>query len=318
MVCRSVISVLLLGVFLSSGCQEARPGEAQASGAADAGQPPEAVAEKPAEPAAAEVKVGDYAWLTGLTTEVEPLSARFAPPKGFKRVSVQAGGFGEWLRGLPVRKDRDAVHAFTGNPIEAPAAAVVLLDIGDRDLQQCADMVIRMHAEYLWARDDKENIAYHFTSGDESAWKSWQLGERFKVSGNKVTRRRGGVRMGNYGEFRRYLDHTFRYAGTRSLGKDSDPVSPLAMLMAGDFFVQPGGPGHAVILLDVATDEAGSFVALIGQGFMPAQDFHVVKGEGSGVLDGVWFVLPKEGGSLDTPSWKPFSRAEARRFRHVF
>ena len=123
--------------------------------------------------------------------------------------------------------------------------------------------------------------------------------------------------MDTYGEFRRYLKHTFRYAGTKSLAKDSDLISPEGMLMAGDFFVQPGSPGHSVVILDVAVDAGGRFVALIGQGFMPAQDFHVVKGEGPKIIDGVWFVLPKAGEVLATPSWRPFKRQEARRFRHV-
>lgn len=78
--------------------------------------------------------------------------------------------------------------------------------------------------------------------------------------------------------------------------------------------VTHGSPGHAVVVLDVAQNDTGERVALLGQGFMPAQDFHVIRDHGQGVKNGVWFVLPEVGEKLDTPSWRPFSRSQARRF----
>lgn len=50
----------------------------------------------------------------------------------------------------------------------------------------------------------------------------------------------------------------------------------------GDVLVHPGFPGHAVILLDVARDEAGTTWVLVGEGYMPAQDFHVELGPRAG------------------------------------
>ncbi len=40
--------------------------------------------------------------------------------------------------------------------------------------------------------------------------------------------------------------------------------------------MQPGAPGHAVLVLDLATDAQGHRVVLLGQGFMPAQSFSVL------------------------------------------
>jgi len=103
------------------------------------------------------------------------------------------------------------------------------------------------------------------------------------------------------------------YAGTRSLHRDSTPVPEGAPLQPGDFFVQGGSPGHAVVLLDIAEHPDGRRVALVGQGFMPAEDIHVLRWDASrGTLDGVWFLL--DDGELSTPSWAPFARDEARRF----
>jgi hypothetical protein len=185
--------------------------------------------------------------------------------------------------------------------------------VGKRDLQQCADSAIRLHAEYLWYREQAHEAAYHFTSGDRSSWTDWRRGERFVIAGSKVGRIRGAPRANSHRAYRGWLTHLFRYAGTRSLARDSDAVGarPFA---AGDFFVQPGGPGHAVMIVDVAEHSDGRRAALIGQGFMPAEDFHILESRGRATVDGVWFLLPAGMGHVSTPSWTPFSRRQARRF----
>ncbi len=258
-----------------------------------------------------------YAWLEG-AKEAPPLvrlEDRFPAPAGFARVEAKPGSFALWLRGLPLEQDRVQVRSYKGDPIQASAAAVLHWDVGEVDAQQCADSILRLWAEYLWQAGRADEAAFHFTSGDETSWTGWRKGERFSVQGAKVKKSVGQARANTHEEFRRWLDLVFRYAGTRSLPTDSAALSPKAPLQPGDFFVQPGGPGHAVIVLDVATHPDGRRVGLVGQGFMPAQDFHVLKGSSPEAVEGVWFVLPDDAaGVLDVPSWRPFARDEARRF----
>lgn len=269
-------------------------------------------------PAAAEATVdaAAYPWLADLPAPLPamvPLHARFAPPAGFARVEVAPGGYAAWLRGLPLRTDRVHVLAYDGRRLVRPSAAVAVLDVGARDVQQCADTALRLHAEYLWHRGAADAAAYHFTSGDRSSWRDWRAGERFRVAGSKVERYRGAKRPATRAAWRGWLDHLFRYAGTRSLRLDAKPVGERPF-EAGDVLVQPGGPGHAVILLDLARHPDGRVAALIGQGFMPAEELHVLTMPGA--LDGLWFVLPAgpDEGVL-TPSWPtPFRRAHALRF----
>jgi len=192
--------------------------------------------------------------------------------------------------------------------------AVVPMDVGRSDLQQCADSVLRLYAEYRWTRGDAEEIGLHFTSGDLSRWSDWRQGERFRVHGARVERVHGSAVSDDHASYRAWLQHTFLYAGTRSLSLDASPVPAPTPVMGGDVFVSPGSPGHAVLVLDVAVSASGQRVGLLGQGFMPAQTFHVLRGEGDHVVSG-WFVLPQRSGEvLKNPSWAPLPREGMLRF----
>ena len=257
---------------------------------------------------------GPYAFVEGHVGPLESLENRFPTPEGFDRVDLPSLGFGAWLRALPVDGGAPVVRTSTGRVIPAPALATVPLDLGRGDLQQCADSALRLYAEYRWDTGRTEDMAFHFTSGDRSAWTDWVEGERFVVSGPRVQRTSRVPVEPTHAAYRSWLQHTFRYAGTRSLHHDTRPVEPSSPLRPGDVFVDPGSPGHAVVLLDVAESATGERIALIGQGFMPAQTFHVLKPElGHGHAG--WFSLPSAAsGVVKTPSWRAFSRADALRF----
>ena len=319
---RVAAKLLWLVVALGAGglmhCVGSQPpdAEAQANPAAASDLDPAAASALSNSQAARFFAASDYPWLADSDESLRglvSLSDRFAPPSGFQRVPETAGSFAAWLRGLPLRTDRTKVLAFDGKPLRRPSAAVVFMDTGDHDLMQCADSIIRLHAEFLWARDRAAEAGYRFTSGDLSRWSDWREGERFKIRGNKVERSYGSPRANDHASFRRWLDLVFTYAGTASLARDADTVPVTEELRAGDFFVAPGFPGHAVIVLDIAQDPSGRKVALLAQGFMPAEEVHVLRS--SVAIDGYWFPLPRVAGEvLDTPSWAAFPRSAARRF----
>jgi len=260
-----------------------------------------------------------HPWLATLSAEVPhvPLAAHFRPPAGFVPDPAPAGSFARFLRTLPVRQDRRTVLDFRQEPLSRPAAAaaVIYVDVGVRDLQQCADTALRLFAEWRWQAGLSARSAFHFTSGDVARFSDWVSGERIIAAGRGIIRRPGAPRAADHRSHRAWLDLVFRYAGTRSLALDTDAVRTGAPLVAGDVFVDPGSPGHAVILLDVARHPDGRSAALVGQGFMPAQDLHVLGADAPVAIDGVWFVLPEAGGELATPNWRPFPRSTARRFR---
>ncbi|MCP4500409.1 MAG: DUF4846 domain-containing protein [Deltaproteobacteria bacterium] len=235
--------------------------------------------------------------------------SRFATPKGFKRQIVDDKSFGKWLRHLPLKKKNAMVKSFDGAVLMAPAAAVVDLDVGTKDLQQCADSILRLRAEFLKAERRESEIAFHFTSGDLSSWTKWKRGYHPLVAGSKVTFVKRAKADDSPAVFQSYLENLFLYAGTASLAAYSKKRVYKA-LEPGDFFVLGGFPGHAVLVLDVARDQKGETLFLLGQGYMPAQSFHVVKNK----KGEVWLGLDEKG-ELRIPTWpKPFLKSSLHRF----
>lgn len=255
-----------------------------------------------------------YAWKP---TATDRLDVRFAaPPSGFTRVEVEERSFGAFLRTLPLLPAGAKVVDYRGSPLyddghHANIAAVVDIDTGDKDLQQCADAIIRMHAEWKYGRGDRD-MAYKSLSGTSIPYARYLAGERAVMRGNTlVLAPIGGARADTHALFRSYLDDVFNVASTRSLERDASRIA-LSRLRAGDFFVMTGQPfGHAVLVLDVAKDERGRLALLLGQSFMPAQSFQVLQPSARSA----WFVVEPDATEVKTPFWPAFSTAEmARRF----
>jgi hypothetical protein len=242
----------------------------------------------------------------------DPLASRFPVPRGFVRVAVEAGSFGDFLRSLPLREPYSAVLDYRGrvrHAADSPGvAAVVDIDVGQSDLQQCADFVFRMDAEWRYGRGD-HSLAYRAASGTRLSYSRFLSGERAAASGSRLALGLTARPLpDDHRSFRAYLDEVFAWANTASLERDSAPVA-LAQVTPGDFFVVSGRPtGHAVLVLDAARDASGRTAVLLGEGYMPAQSFHVLNGSAQS-----WFVLEPNASQVTTPFWAPFPIGSLRR-----
>ncbi len=263
----------------------------------------------------------DYKWQPAAQgdtlgdTQGDTLAGRFAPPPGFARVAAAPASFAAWLRGLPLKAAGAPVLLHTGAPKfrQDVHAAVVAIDVGTRDLQQCADAVMRLRAEWLFATNRGKDIAFNDTgSARPIAFSRWAAGERPRSNGRTLSWSRSTRPDAGYASFRRYMDTVFAYAGTYSLERELAQVA-LADIAPGDVFIKGGFPGHAVLVADVAVHPAsGEKRFLLLQSFMPAQDIHVLKNPQS--ADGSPWYAPAFGDRLITPEWI-FARESLRRWR---
>ena len=224
-----------------------------------------------------------------------------AVPAGWQRVSLAPQSFGAFLRGQALYTSRNTVYLYNGEPKQNQSAqfAVLKVDVGKRDLQQCADATMRLWAEFLWAADRKSEIGFDFVNGWHAAYSPWAKGGRIWVKGNKTGWKTGAASDTSYRAFRKYLDMVFSYAGTASLAKELKKKS-LDRLEVGDLFLVGGSPGHTVIVVDMATNARGQRIVMLAQSYMPAQEIHVLQNPAQEMSP--WYLLG-QGNLLETPEY---------------
>ncbi|HTG56411.1 MAG TPA: DUF4846 domain-containing protein, partial [Niabella sp.] len=176
-------------------------------------------------------------------------------PAGFTRLPCKEGSFGYWLRKVRLKLDKQ-VFLYNGRlkPNQQAQFAVMDISVGAKDLQQCADAIMRLRAEYLFEQKRFTDIVFSDNLGKKYGW----------TGGSDKT------------NFQRYLDRVFGMCGTASLEKQLNPGS-LKNVEPGDVFIKGGFPGHAMIVVDVVVNEKGERRFMLAQSYMPAQDIHVVR-----------------------------------------
>lgn len=247
-------------------------------------------------------------------TDGSTIAARFSPPADFTRTPASNTSFAHYLRNLPLKPHGSPVLLYDGSEKrnQSAHAAVISMDVGTRDLQQCADAVMRLRAEYLFAQHHPNDIHFNFTSGFRAEFSRWARGERIRVSGNGASWVKSAATDASQKSLREFLDVVYSYAGTRSLEKELMPV-PFTDIQPGDVFIHGGSPGHAVIVVDVAENAEGEKAFLLAQSYMPAQEIQVLKNPAN--PDGSpWYLTGDEiPEMLATPEWE-FGAGELRCF----
>ena len=75
---------------------------------------------------------------------------------------TDSNSFAQWLLHVPLKKDK-TVYLFNGSVKKNQAAQFAVLDVstGNKNLQQCADAVMRLKAEYLFAKQQFNAIIFY-------------------------------------------------------------------------------------------------------------------------------------------------------------
>ena len=165
-------------------------------------------------------------------------------------------------------------------------------------IKELADAVIKLRAEYLYSHKRYDEIHFNLTNGMTVPFSKFANGERVSVSGNKTKWVDGGKKGYDRSVFEEYLKFIYTYAGTLSLSKEAR-AKDIKDIEPGDFFIRGGSPGHVVLVLDAAQDRrTGKKIMLLGQSYMPSQEFHLLK---SFEKISPWYYV--EDATLRTPEW---------------
>jgi hypothetical protein len=201
-------------------------------------------------------------------------------PVQSRRLEMPVSSFGEWLGAIRLKPDNH-VYLYSGKMKENQLLHFAVLDIpvGEKDLQQCADAIMRLRAEYLFEQKRFDEIAFKDNTGRVHAWTGKE----------------------NESGFEAYLETVFSYCNTASLQRQLKSVADWQEMQPGDVFIKGGFPGHAMIVADVAINEKGRRTFLLAQSYMPAQSIHIVKNPMNENLS-PWYEVD-DGGKIVTPGW---------------
>jgi len=246
----------------------------------------------------------------------QSLQNRITCPPDYFPMELDSQSFGFWLRNIPLKAGKPKVHLFDGSAKWNQHAheAVLDIDVGSRDLQQCADAVMRLKAEYHYAAKDYSGIHFNYTSGDKVDFERWRNGYRPIIQGNKVSWRKTASQDASYASFKKYMTNIFSYAGTYSLSRELKSVTHVENIEPGDVFIKGGFPGHAVMVMDVACHPvSGKKLFLLAQSYMPAQDIHILKNPNNQALSPWYEADDLDKQALHTPEWT-FEAGSLKRF----
>lgn len=223
-------------------------------------------------------------------------------PAQARRVPADSTSFSYWLRQRRFTTD-GVVRYFNGRrkPDQSGVYAVLDMTTGTTDLQQCADAIIRLRAEFLFSRRDFASMVFQSTSGQPLRFTDWCRGIRYRLNGQKLEAYESGrVAKPDSVQLESWLRLVFTYAGTYSLQQQLHRKMETQPLRPGDVIVEGGFPGHAMLVMDVCKGEDGKEYFLLAQSYMPAQDMHVVVNPRS-PSGSPWFERVTTG--LETPDW---------------
>lgn len=229
-----------------------------------------------------------------IITKIEEISV----PEGYKRELTKDRSFGRYLQNLKLKQHDNKVYLYNGSLKGNQNAhyLIIAMDVGKRDLQQCADAVMRLRGEYLYSLKKYDDIHFNFLSdGKPRYFNDYAKGNT------------------SYKKFRSYMNYIFAYANTSSLKDELRKVEDVKDIQIGDVFIQKGSPyGHAIIVVDMAINEkTDEKIFMLAQSYMPAQEIHILKNPTNKDIS-PWYKL-KNAEELITPEWR-FHSSDLMRF----
>lgn len=249
-----------------------------------------------------------------INADGKTLEKRIHTPSGYERKKAEADSLTTFLREYALKKDGSKVRLYNGKKKENQTAhaAVFKLPIEKENLQQCADSVMRVYAEYFWKTDQKDRISFRFVDGFQADYVRWREGYRIQTGATRSSWVSSGEYDDSYTNFQKYMRMVFAYASTLSMKEESKKIK-LSQIEVGDIFLQAGSPGHVVMVVDICENESGKKAFLLGQGYMPAQEFHLLKNPAH--EDDPWYYETETAYPLETPEYT-FGKGTLRRLKY--
>lgn len=230
------------------------------------------------------------------------LSTRIMTPTGYTRTPSEEGSLTEFLRNYALKDDGSKVLLYDGTEKEKQTShmAVFALPLEAKNLQQYADSVMRVYAEYYLKQKQYEKIIFGYSDGFKAEYSKWIEGNRIAVtdSGSKWVKR--AEYDESYESFQEYMRMVFAYAGIWTMKDESTSVE-VAQAQVGDVFFDTSDGGKVVMIVDICENEDGKKAYLLASGGKPAQEFVLLANPLH--ADDPWYYEEEIGGAVETPEF---------------
>ena len=171
------------------------------------------------------------------------------------------------------------------------------------------DIVVRLYAEYTWEKNKSHKLRLPLPGGYWLAWENWRQGYRPIFMGIDVQQLRVSNPDSTYNAFNKYLNTIFNASHTQQFYHAYQPIDRRNVKI-GDFIVKKGTKGHTVMIVDMAQNNNGDLIALIGNGDTPACQFFLLNS----VNGNPWIRLKFDQEIIDLPLRRKMSWDGLRRF----
>jgi hypothetical protein len=230
---------------------------------------------------------------------------RLLPSAGYVRIGAPAESFQSFLRNYPLKPSGSPVLLHDGSErADAGAAAVLKVNLGQKNHEGPAGAVLRLVSEYLFEQSRFSRISFTLGAQFDFSFDTWAEGKILQVDGNSIKWVSGGNSSSGRENFTQYLQMLFRYVSIDTLKKDMSLIADgeISPIEVGDIFLGTDASGKpiCVMVADLASAGAGGGrIMLLMEGGLPAQEAHIVQNPVDSALS-PWYACENTG-KLQTP-----------------
>lgn len=245
------------------------------------------------------------------------VSSRVEPPTGYIRTPLPATTFQAYLQSLSIKSADSKVLQFDGYKKKYECySAVMDLTLLDKDLMHGEHYIQLLRANYLYNNSKYDMIKYSYDDGRSISYEEWANGMRFVWQDSIFVLDSVAAPANSEVSFIKYMNEIYKNSSTSGLNCDTE-VLEMNQLSIGDVLIQPTDQhqkGHAVLVLDmVVNPETGEKLLLLAQGYMPAQNMHILSNPYEEDIS-PWYRVQEDEMYFATAQWT-FRKKHVRRFK---
>ncbi len=254
---------------------------------------------------------------TNINTGGTTVHSRVNPPEGFIRTPLPSFSYQAYLQSLAIKNADAKVMRFDGNEKKFECYSAVLdVELLDKDLMHGEHYIQLLRANYLFNHSKYDMISFHYDDNRSLSYAQWADGYRYVWQDSLYVLDSIAIPNSSEVSFIKYMNEIYENSTAIGLSHDTELLE-VSKLSIGDVLVQPEDldhKGHAVLVLDmVVNPETGEKLYLFAQGYMPAQNMHILHNPYEPEIS-PWFRVQEDALYVATPQWT-FRKKHVRRFK---